>query len=119
MEALFMDLASAHPSYETEHVEWGYADVMGGCSSVPFVASRLGLPPRAAFVDLSAHLDPEFREAFRHPDLEELPEDAPPLGFFRVEMSGGQPPAACCAAGWEPFWGGTARLCISLRGRLR
>ena len=86
MQALFMDLVSARPSYETEHVEWGYADVMGGCSSVPFVASRLGLPPRAAFVNLSAHLGPEFREAFRHPDLEEPPEDAPLFGFFRVDM---------------------------------
>jgi hypothetical protein len=85
MKALFMDLLSDRPTYETQHVEWAYAAPVGG-PSVPFIASRLGLPPRAAFVNLSAHLDPELRDAFICPDLEEPPGELPPRGFFRVGM---------------------------------
>lgn len=59
-------------------------------SSMPFVASRLGLPDRAAVVKIDDWLDRELRGKWLNPEQDELPAAADvPCGFFGGQQCSG------------------------------
>ena len=63
---------------------WWYDPPGPSISSVPFLANRLGLPARGAFVPVDAFLDRRLRDAWNKPELDEPPVEATPVGYFQA-----------------------------------
>ena len=63
---------------------WWYDPPGAGSSTVPFVASRLGLPARGALVPIDPFLDKKLRDDFNNPELAEAPSEPSPVGFLQA-----------------------------------
>lgn len=76
-----------HAGEEGDLASWWYTPPRSERTSVPFIARRLAIPKKAAFVQVEGYLDQELREAFNRPDSKPPENEPPPRGFFRVDMT--------------------------------